>query len=481
MARIGLPYRAPSRATAAVAVVAFSLPFLGRYQIIGDGDTFLHVAAGRWILEHRQVPLFDPFSGGLPGARWVAHEWLAQVVLAMAHGLGGVHGLVALAAGCFALTLALLHHRLARDLEPAHALLVTAFAGSLYAFHLLARPHIMAIPIGIAFAICLLRAREANRAPAFASLLLMLLWANLHGSYPLGLALAGLMAAEALVAAPPDARWRIGRDWGRFIAAGLVAVLLTPNGVASLAFPFELSSMSTVGDIIEWRSPNFRELPVYQAVILGLIALPFATGVRLPAVRLVLLLGLVHLSLTAVRHIELLVLFGPLFAAPVLGPQIAALRRAAPSSLDAVLGADVRTFGIGCAAALMIAAAATFFWLPMPLRDDANRPVSALDAADAAHLEGTAFNAYGFGSYMVFLGQKPYIDGRMDMYGAGFYGTYRDTLAKPDVLLAPLLDGRGIGWTILIPDTAAARVMDRLSGWRKVYEDKYAVVHARVN
>lgn len=480
MARPALPFRRPSRATVAVAAAAFVLPFLARYQIVGDSDTFLHVAAGRWMLEHREVPLFDPFSGGLPGARWVAHEWLAQVALALAHGVGGVQGLVVLAAGFFALTLALLHHRLARDLEPAHALLVTAFAGSLYAFHLLARPHIMAIPVGIAWAICLLRAREADRVPPFASALLMLLWANLHGSYPLGLAFAGLMAAEALLAAAPGTRLRIARDWGRFIAVAIIAVLLTPNGLANVTFPFALSSMSTVADIIEWRSPNFRELPVYQAVILGLIALPFATGVRLPPVRLVLLLGLVHLSLTAVRHIELLVLFGPLFAAPVLGPQIAALRRAAPSPLDARLGAGAGAMALGLGGTVALAAAAAFFSLPMPLGDDVNRPAGALEAARAAHLDGVAFNAYGFGSYMVFLGMKPYIDGRMDMYGAGFYGTYRDTLAKPDVLLAPLLDGRGITWTILVPGTSASRTMDRLPGWRKVHEDKYAVVHARV-
>jgi hypothetical protein len=129
----------------------------------------------------------------------------------------------------------------------------------------------------------------------------------------------------------------------------------------------------------------------------------------------------------------------------------------------------------------VVAAAAAFLWLPMPPRDDVNRPVAALEAAHEARLDGPAFNAYGFGSYMVFLGMKPYIDGRMDMYGPGFYGTYRDTLAKPDVLLAPLLDGRGIDWTILIPGTSAARTMDRLPGWRKIHEDKYAVVHARAS
>lgn len=40
-------------------------------QVLSDGDTYWHLAAGRWILEHGRVPLADPFSythAGRPGS-----------------------------------------------------------------------------------------------------------------------------------------------------------------------------------------------------------------------------------------------------------------------------------------------------------------------------------------------------------------------------------------------------------------------------
>ncbi len=31
-------------------------------QILNDGDTYMHIAAGNWIIQHRAVPATDPFS-----------------------------------------------------------------------------------------------------------------------------------------------------------------------------------------------------------------------------------------------------------------------------------------------------------------------------------------------------------------------------------------------------------------------------------
>ena len=36
-------------------------------QILNDGDTYMHIAAGNWIIQHRAVPSVDPFSYRLPG------------------------------------------------------------------------------------------------------------------------------------------------------------------------------------------------------------------------------------------------------------------------------------------------------------------------------------------------------------------------------------------------------------------------------
>src|ERR1700746_3813954 len=70
--------------------------------LLNDPDTYLHIAAGRWMLAHAALPVHDPFSHSLAGADWVPHEWLAEIVLAAAYDTAGWSGLVLLAAAAFA-------------------------------------------------------------------------------------------------------------------------------------------------------------------------------------------------------------------------------------------------------------------------------------------------------------------------------------------------------------------------------------------
>ena len=57
-------------------------------SLFADGDTSWHIAAGRWILQHGAVPTRDPFSYSMPGTPWHAHEWLAEVPMALLFDAG---------------------------------------------------------------------------------------------------------------------------------------------------------------------------------------------------------------------------------------------------------------------------------------------------------------------------------------------------------------------------------------------------------
>jgi hypothetical protein len=49
---------------------------------LGDPDTYWHIAIGRWIIAHREVPRFDVFSFSMPGAPFTPPEWLAELGIA---------------------------------------------------------------------------------------------------------------------------------------------------------------------------------------------------------------------------------------------------------------------------------------------------------------------------------------------------------------------------------------------------------------
>ena len=90
-----------------VGLVFFVRALAQPMALLNDPDTYLHIAAGRWMLAHAALPVHDPFSHTLAGATWVPHEWLAEIVLAAAYDLAGWSGLVLLTAAAFAASLAL--------------------------------------------------------------------------------------------------------------------------------------------------------------------------------------------------------------------------------------------------------------------------------------------------------------------------------------------------------------------------------------
>src|SRR6266581_9368992 len=77
-------------------------------RVLGDGDTYWHIAVGRWIIAHRAVPNSGIFSATMPDAPWVAHEWLGEIILATLYDHFGWAGLVAAAGLCVAAALATL-------------------------------------------------------------------------------------------------------------------------------------------------------------------------------------------------------------------------------------------------------------------------------------------------------------------------------------------------------------------------------------
>ena len=298
-----------------VALLALGRALAQPQALLHDPDTYLHIAAGRWMLAHGALPLHDPFSYTFAGARWIPHEWLAEIVLAAVYRVAGWSGLVLLTIACFAVSLALLTRFLLRWAEPFSALIAVALAATLVESHLLARPHLLGLPLLVLWSGALFAARDTGSAPPFRLLPVMVLWANLHDSYLFGLLLAFYLGAEG-VAGPSRIE---ARRWGLFAGLALAAALATPNGVAGLVEPFRLMAMPALqSSFIEWRSPDFQDFQPLEIILLGLIALGLTSGVKVPATRVLVLVGLCHMALAHTRHADLLGLVGPLAVAQAL-------------------------------------------------------------------------------------------------------------------------------------------------------------------
>jgi len=443
-------------------VVLFAPP------VLLDGDTYWHLAAGDWMIDHRRVLAVDVFSHTYAGRPWLSHEWFAEVVMALAVRLGGWNGLLVLSGLAAAATVGVVASRLRQFLSATSLLVVLVLVMGLMAPSLLARPHLIALPLLAVWTVELLRARDLDRAPRLFLPVLMVLWANLHASYALGIAVMGLFALEALVEGRRDP-WPVIRAWAPVGLLSLGAAMLTPHGPAGLLYPFQTSAMTTLSAITEWLPADFTKPGPFELTLLATLFVCLRHGVRIPVLRLALLLLLLHMGLQHARHQVLLAVIGPLIVAPALAEAWGRERLAQVRSRAVVVVFVVLAVGLTAAR-----------WVkPVARGDDAATPAAALAHLPPGLAERPVFNAYRFGGYLIHRGVRPFIDGRADMYGDAFFAAYLKARGEGGPALDRTLARYRIDWTLLETGEPLIREMDAKPGWRRVWSDRYAVIHVR--
>jgi hypothetical protein len=445
-------------------------------KLLGDPDTYSHIAMGRWMLAHLAVPTGDPLSLTMRGEHWIAFEWLSQVAYATALSLGGWIGVVALAAAAAATSFGLLTHFLLRYWQPTPALIAVLAAFVLVSPHILARPHILALPLIVAWVTALIRTVDERSAPPWRMLPLMVLWANLHGSFTFGIAIAGGIACDALWNAPANERFHVARQWFLFGVLAIAAASINPYGPEAILVTTRTIALGEVLTIVtEWRSQDFTHLGAFELIMLGAFGFALYRGVKLPPMRIFLTFGILHLSLSQSRHAELLGLLAPMLLARPLAEQFAAHI----ASLAAERG-TARVSAWMPAAAVAVLIAVTGVAATRAIAPAANiTPAQALASIDATR-NSRILNAYDFGGYLDFAGIPAFIDGRAELYGMKFimrHSRALDLQNLPDFLA--MLDEYKFGATLLRPSTPAVALLDRLPEWKRVYADDIAVVHVR--
>ena len=449
-----------------------------RPQLLADGDTGWHIAAGQWMLRHSQVPVKDIFSYTAADQSWTAHEWLADVLMAIGYSAGGWWGVLLLYASAMAVLVGILAFHTRRWLDPwgATFLIVWMVAGTMP--FILARPHVLAwIPLAL-WTVLLLRARETDGPPSIFAVAIMVLWANLHGSFIFGLLLIAPFAAEAFFAAPAIRRSAVLGRWTVFAGAALVACLVTPFGLSGLLFPFELMATPALVLVAEWMPSDFSSVGIFEVLLLTGLAASLWFGLRLPAWRLAIVIGLLHMALSHVRHQAIFTIVTGLIVAAPLAQALSqeaprfTLREAIRSHRrEAVtLGAMMLLVALGFSVYRMTQSESRF--------DSENVPLTALAHVTPEMKRSRAFNQYSFGGSLALAGIPVFIDGRVDMYGNDTFQEYLDIVGGRDAASWDNAQRRWqIGWTILSPGAPLTVVLDGDPRWHRVYEDQWAVIH----
>lgn len=443
----------------AAALAGFALAAFSP-GVLNDGDTYWHIRAGEWMMAHGAVLRSDIFSYTASGNAWHTQEWLAEILMALSWRAGwtGVHLLFAACAG---LTAGVVAHFVRKRLDFTPALLTVVIGLACITGSLLARPHMLALPLLAVWVAGLANAREKDRAPSWWLVAVMPLWANLHGSFVFGLALAGALAIEAVL----QQGKKSAPDWALFLLAATAASIITPFGFHSLLFPFKLSAMQGLAHIGEWRPSDFSRITPFAIALLAALFVLGRGQVKLPPLRLLLLLGLTWMALAHTRHQMLLGVCAPILLAEAFGQMWPAKGEKQPA-LFATLAA-------GGLVALMAARLA----IPLARGDDAISPATALAHVPRFVRETPVLNDYSYGGYLIWNGVKPFIDSRADLYGDIFLRDYSAIISPDKDALAAALAFHRARWTIFPAEAPVVKLLDATPGWRRFYSDKLAVVH----
>lgn len=458
------------------AVVAAMTTFMFSHQVFNDGDTYWHLSTGRWILEHGKVPTKDVFSYTMAGHEWQAHEWLADVFMYGAYQLGGWAGLTVLFGLVAALGAGMLTLKVAKSLGSITLICMITMALAATNQSLLIRPHALMLPILIFWTIQMMEAREQDRAPPLALAAIMIVWANLHASYIFGFVVAGAFGLEALWEAPAERRVKVFRDWALFGILSVIAVVLTPFGIAGVIFPFKVMSFSFLNDIMEWRPADFSTITAFEVALLLALFVCLSRGVRLKPMRALLLITLFQMALQHRRQVIVLVLLAPLILAE---PMARALGQTPRTESEDPKRQDWRAAMIAAAALALVIIGARFF-IPLERMDDRTTPRTAMKAVPANVRAMPVLNDYTHGGYLTFLRVKPYIDGRADMYGDEYVTEYMKLIHTADPnLLDQIIKKNKVAWTIFSKNDVMVGAMDRRADFHCLFADGFAAVHVR--
>lgn len=450
-----------------------------------DPDLWWHLRTGELILQTHAIPHSDPYSFTKNGAPWIDHEWLPQVVMFLIYRTAGWAGLIVTFAIVIAAAFLLVYLRSPGRPYIAGAITAWGAFASIPCWGV--RPQMLTLLLA---SILLLIMEHADERPSLLWWIpaLILLWANVHAGYALGLALIGLFFVGGILDTVFDRsvdRSRPLLQLGFVLLVSIALVPINPYGTKLYVYPFQTLHSRTMQVYIgEWFSPNFHDTKYLPMLFMALATLivPVLSPRRLRARELLLLLATMFLALRSVRHIPIYVLV----AVPLLSAMLSAClesSRAAgllqPSGLPPKTAKSAINAAV-LAALLLFCGIRLLYVISHQSANEAKAfPSAAVAFLAKEHPRAPIMNHYNWGGYLIwklYPQNEVYIDGRADVYGDAFmdefaYAYYLKTRSWPNALTK-----WNIETVVLPPDAPLITALSNSGGWRTLFRDEQAVI-----
>jgi hypothetical protein len=389
-------------------VTFWSSILISLWRPIRCTDLWWHLASGRYILQHHQIPKVDVFSLTCRGRPWINIEWLYQIVLYPCYQLGGLAGVTTFKVFIIALALTFLMLRLRRS--GLHDIVL--FTGAMIVFATCAsgwseRADLISVALVSALMYTLEGVRKKRMAPTqlWWWVLIFLAWSNAHAGFLIGIGISGLYALEFIRAR----RWSMAQA-SVWVISLLMVTLANPSGISSWKM-IAVSLSNRYPDIVEYQPPPWSHMYLFWmtgALFVLLWAGAVERRIRMPWIAYVLSL---IFGFEAVRHVR----YVPFF-----------MFSAFPFAVETVDFGSLRERGrLLSTLFLRFALCGVFFAMAQQQWGHATFgiarglfPVDLCEFIAAHDLKGRFLNEYDFGSYWIwrFNGDPAvFIDGRLSI------------------------------------------------------------------
>jgi hypothetical protein len=470
-------------------VYVFAYTFLFAARPMSDADFWFYLKIGQNILNTGTIPRAEQFSFTFPGIPYVAHGWLSGVLLYLGYVRLGTNALIVI----FAL-LTTLAFWIAFKRANSHPF-ISGFATLIGVWTVLPNIGVRARVFTILFASVYLfvLGRFATNGGRTIWLLvpLMVLWANLHGGFLIGLALIGLTAVGVLLdgwAAEEKSQETWSRVWTLLIVlvACAAAALVNPYGFGIYRLPFKVVSSPVFQNlIVDWLSPDFHiptTRPLMILILMTIAAIALSPK-RIKPSELLLFLATLYATLKTQRNAVVLALVAvPIFAnyfqnwidSTSFGKRLGRNPTPSLTRLSVLVSVVLLLPLVAFAVKLR-----SIVFAP-PEQQSLKVPVKAVEYLKEHQVTGNTFTAPNvWGGYLIWaLPANPvYIDGR-DVYPEEFVKEFVDIITGRVDWRTPF-DKRGVQIVLVEPGTMLSRQLEEAGPWEKIYQDDMSVVFKR--
>lgn len=408
-----------------LSILAYRAPSLAGSGIT-DPDYYWHVGYGEWIIRHGKLPDTDFWSWTVEGHPYRLTQWLGEVFMGLANGLGGVYGTSLLAATLVCLTISASYRAARFYLENRLAALAVAVGCNTVLISLACRPH-QFTHLSLALLTWVLASFQfGNRKAIYWLPPLFAIWVNLHGGYAFGLAYLSLVCMFSAVEA------YMRRDIGSFkdktmpmiviTVCSVVATLLNPYGWGAWEYAIQIANLksSSAGIVDEWAPTNIKtEVGLSFYFVVAALSAAMASSSKRPSVsNLLSAMTLVAIGWMAVRlSLMVTVLMVPLLAYAVRGTALYELAFSGEAnkydrliSIKTGIGAIAITFFCGLGMSLIDTTTGRFMAMTLPVDEVAFMKRNSIG--------GRILNTPESGGFLIReMGTKVSIDTRLDLYG----------------------------------------------------------------